>query len=158
MPERIDTNIKTTYTPLQAARFLGIELDRLEEMTQKGELRRFRGKTCGPWFYLGGELDVMKSFMTEHLRPKFRVEKIQSSPEAKTIKVDGAKSFCVNGKKYSTKEEALAARRVQDKLRRASRKTRLSKARQEAIEQESIEAANRKLSIQLVVQESVFAA
>jgi excisionase family DNA binding protein len=49
---------KSTYTPDEAAAFLGISVDKLAQLTAEGEIRShcYRKRV----FYLGGDLDVAR--------------------------------------------------------------------------------------------------
>lgn len=55
-----NATFRRTFTPLQAANFIGISLVRLTELTTNGSIKQQFGPD-GKRFYLGGELDVAKS-------------------------------------------------------------------------------------------------
>lgn len=49
-----------TYSPQAAARFLGVTLEHLEQLTREGSLRPQQARVRGERHYLGGELDLLK--------------------------------------------------------------------------------------------------
>jgi hypothetical protein len=61
-------HIKPTYTPVEAAKFLGITLLRLAQLTASGTIRMQRHRKQN--FYLGGELDSARSAL-QHERKSF---------------------------------------------------------------------------------------
>jgi len=50
--------LQNKYTPEQAAKFLNITIDELNELNQKGQIRQWQYKK--ERYYLGGELDALK--------------------------------------------------------------------------------------------------
>lgn len=58
--DNLNATFRRIFTPLQAANFVGISMERLIELTANGSIRQQFGPN-GKRFYLGGELDVAKS-------------------------------------------------------------------------------------------------
>lgn len=64
------TMTQSTYTPLEAASFLGITEQLLDILTNTGKISRQRdGARC---YYLGGELDAARCALQSESRLKHR--------------------------------------------------------------------------------------
>lgn len=56
----------STYTPEEAAEFLEISMERLEQLTRDGKIRMH--KHSRRLYYLGGELDSARSVLSQSKR------------------------------------------------------------------------------------------